>query len=94
MDGNLEITNFKPNDNKIYDFSFLENITEITGYIIIFNSDIYNLPLKNLKIVRGWDLFRGHSIYIDNNRFLKYLNFQNLKGEIANFATKKIMLIF
>ncbi len=89
LDGNLEITNFKPeknNNTKNYDFSFLKNITEITGYIIIFNSDIEYLPLENLKIVRGWELYsQTHAIYIDNNRYLKYLNLQNLKGNLIVF---------
>jgi hypothetical protein len=92
LDGNLEITNFKPEKNnttKNYDFSFLKNITEITGYIIIFNSDIENLPLENLKIVRGWELYsQTHAIYIDNNRYLSYLNLKNLKGNLIVF--KKI----
>jgi hypothetical protein len=79
----LEISNFQPFDNETlaYDFSFLENITEITGYILVFNSKLKYLPLKNLRIIRGWGLYRGRSIYIENNKYLNYLDFQNLKGK-------------
>ncbi len=81
LDGNLELTHFKKKPGRTYDFSFLQNITEITGYIIVFNSDIDSLPLSNLRIVRGWKVYNSKfSVYIDSNDNLEYLDFQNLKG--------------
>jgi hypothetical protein len=84
LDGNLEISNFRIQGNKTiadHDFSFLQNITEITGYLLVFNSDIESLPLTNLKIIRGWKLFNGQqSVYIDSNKYLNSLDLANLKG--------------
>jgi hypothetical protein len=84
LDGNLEISNFRVPPNKTiddYDFAFLHNITEITGYLLIFNSDIEALPLKSLKIVRGWKLFNDqYSVYIDSNKNLATLDLRSLKG--------------
>ena len=90
LSGNLEINHFDPfNSDKDkdaeldkFDFSFLDDIKEITGYIIIYKNRIKNLNLKSLQIVRGINLFENkYSIYIDSNARLERLNFVNLTGK-------------
>lgn len=81
VDGNLEISNFNPesNQNSIYDFSFLDSIREITGYLIIFNTNLKRLRLKNLQIIRGNNLFlSNYSIFIASNENLELLDLTNL----------------
>ena len=64
VDGNVEITHIDDDGspshvmNEKYDFSFLRQIEEIKGYLLI--SDVYGvgyLPFDNLKIIRGHSLF-------------------------------------
>jgi hypothetical protein len=96
LEGNLEINNFNPyNSNskelidyqntdqtldKTYDFSFLDEIKEITGYLIVSNTRIKNLRLKSLEIIRGRNLFGDFSVYISANVRLERLELLNLKG--------------
>ncbi|CAF0744980.1 unnamed protein product [Brachionus calyciflorus] len=84
VDGNLEITNFRP-ENKYekldydYDFSFLDNIREITGYLLVFNTHLKTLKLKNLQIIRGKTLYSSnYSIFIGSNEKLERLDLTNL----------------
>lgn len=111
VDGNLEISNFKPfsslhedstedykYDDKIdteYDFSFLDDIKEITGYLLIHNTRLKNLRLKNLQLIRGKNLvYDKYSIYIQGNVRLERLEISSLRGmifknlEICNFKPK------
>ncbi|RNA35666.1 Epidermal growth factor receptor, partial [Brachionus plicatilis] len=81
VDGNLEIKNFKPEseDVSVYDFSFLDSIREITGYLIIFNNNLKSLSLKSLQIIRGKTLFSSnYSIFIASNENLERLDLKNL----------------
>ena len=64
-----------------YDFSFLDNIKEITGYLIISGTRLKSLRLKSLEIIRGKHLFKDqYSLYIQSNVRLEKLDFVNLKG--------------
>lgn len=89
VDGNVEINSFAPYDGKnseygiqSYDFSFLDNIKEITGYLLIHgNKHLKTLKFKNLQLIRGKSLlFNKISLYIENNMFLESLDLKNLKG--------------
>jgi hypothetical protein len=65
----------------MYDFSFLDNIKEITGYLLIHNTRIKNLTFKNLKLIRGKNLVSDlYSVYIDSNSRLTNLDLSNLRG--------------
>jgi len=55
VDGNLELTWIKNDD--IYDLSFLQNIREVTGYVLISYVNIQNVILPQLQIIRGHTLF-------------------------------------
>ncbi|XP_011198656.2 epidermal growth factor receptor isoform X1 [Bactrocera dorsalis] len=54
VDGNLELTWLQEPD---MDLSFLENIREVTGYILISHVDIQTVVFPRLQIIRGRTLF-------------------------------------
>ncbi|XP_064646613.1 epidermal growth factor receptor-like isoform X2 [Lineus longissimus] len=92
VNGNLEIT-FLDDPTINYDLGFLENIREVTGYVLIAYVYADYVPLKKLEIIRGQTLFsarRGepkkYSLYVvanvkpnDKNVGLKELRFINLR---------------
>ncbi|XP_028261216.1 receptor tyrosine-protein kinase erbB-3a isoform X2 [Parambassis ranga] len=51
--GNLEITMME----HTRDFSFLQSIKEVTGYILIALNEFSRLPLDQLRVIRGTTLF-------------------------------------
>uniref|UniRef100_A0A672S3C7 Receptor protein-tyrosine kinase n=1 Tax=Sinocyclocheilus grahami TaxID=75366 RepID=A0A672S3C7_SINGR len=51
--GNLEITQMEHNRN----LSFLQNIREVTGYILIAINQFRRLPLEQLRVIRGTSLY-------------------------------------
>nr|NP_001089062.1 erb-b2 receptor tyrosine kinase 2 S homeolog precursor [Xenopus laevis]ABG35748.1 receptor tyrosine kinase ErbB2 [Xenopus laevis] len=55
IQGNLEITYLKEDD----DVSFLQNIKEVHGYVLIAHNLLSYLPLENLRIIRGTQLYQG-----------------------------------
>lgn len=68
----------------LYDFSFLDTIREITGYLIIFGTNLKQIKFKNLKIIGGTTLFEDKfSVFISNNFDLEKLDLSNLT-EIQN----------
>ena len=76
----LENINYTSPDD-IYDFSFLDDIREITGYVVIFNTNIKTLRLKSLEIIRGRNKLGGNSLYVQSNMRLEKLDLVNLKGD-------------
>ncbi|XP_059152348.1 epidermal growth factor receptor-like isoform X2 [Physella acuta] len=89
--GNLEI-NFL--QHGYFDMSFLKDIKEVYGYVLIVGNHVNNLMLTNLQIIRGMTLFYYHkteqyySLYValndgKDNRGLRELGFVNLL-EIMN----------
>lgn len=96
VDGNIEINSFAPYNETEgrttkseyaittdieYDFSFLDNIREITGYLLIHNNKyLKNLKFKNLQIIRGESLlFDRLSLYVEDNELLETLDLSSLK---------------
>ncbi|XP_048416453.2 receptor tyrosine-protein kinase erbB-2 isoform X2 [Stegostoma tigrinum] len=55
VQGNLEITHLTGNLN----LSFLQNIQEVQGYVLIAHNAVDYIPLENLRIIRGSQLFEG-----------------------------------
>ncbi|XP_076012565.1 receptor tyrosine-protein kinase erbB-3a [Genypterus blacodes] len=53
--GNLEITMM----DHSRDFSFLQSIREVTGYILFAVNEISRLPLDQLRVIRGSTLYEG-----------------------------------
>lgn len=55
VDGNLELTWLQ---DKTLDLSFLQDIREVTGYVLISHVDVKRIVLSNLQIIRGRTLFK------------------------------------
>lgn len=68
--GNLEITHLKRN----HDLSFLQDIQEVGGYVIIAINAVKNIPLVNLRIIRGNTLHKNSALTIISNFLDKYPN--------------------
>ncbi|XP_056403774.1 receptor tyrosine-protein kinase erbB-2 isoform X1 [Hyla sarda] len=54
IQGNLEITYLKEDD----DVSFLKDIKEVQGYVLIAHNLLSYIPLEKLRIIRGAQLFQ------------------------------------
>lgn len=83
VEGNVEINNFNPNEPiEQYDFSFLDDIKEITGYLLIHNTRLKSIRFKSLELIRGKNLITDNkiSLFIDNNAQLEHLDLSYLKG--------------
>ncbi|XP_069814492.1 epidermal growth factor receptor-like isoform X2 [Dendropsophus ebraccatus] len=61
--GNLEITHLQPH----HDTSFLKEIQEVEGYVLIAGNLVKTIPLVNLRIIRGRSLFKKSALYISSN---------------------------
>ncbi|KAI1892254.1 hypothetical protein AGOR_G00131460 [Albula goreensis] len=62
--GNLEITQMHSHHN----FSFLQSIREVTGYILIAINEFRRLPLDQLRVIRGNTLYEGRfALYVLKN---------------------------
>ncbi|XP_063778519.1 epidermal growth factor receptor [Pseudophryne corroboree] len=61
--GNLEITHLH-GDN---DTSFLKDIQEVGGYVLISFNSVKTIPLVNLQIIRGNTLYRNSALSILHN---------------------------
>ncbi|KAJ8359104.1 hypothetical protein SKAU_G00156290 [Synaphobranchus kaupii] len=64
--GNLEITHMDQHHN----FSFLQSIREVTGYILIAINQFHRLPLDRLRVIRG------NTLYEDRFALYVLLNYQ------------------
>ncbi|BFZ21756.1 hypothetical protein BsWGS_24794 [Bradybaena similaris] len=56
VSGSLEIV-FLEDPNVDYDLSFLSQIKEVTGYVLISGNFVDHIPLTSLRIIRGNPLF-------------------------------------
>ncbi|XP_063722000.1 receptor tyrosine-protein kinase erbB-2-like isoform X2 [Symsagittifera roscoffensis] len=54
--GNLEIANIVEEEGEAFDFDFLSEVREISGYLLIYNVELKEIFLPNLVIVRGNEL--------------------------------------
>ncbi|PWA32047.1 hypothetical protein CCH79_00020389 [Gambusia affinis] len=53
---NLEITYIQENQ----DLSFLQSIQEVGGYVLIAMNEVSTIPLVNLRLIRGQNLYEGN----------------------------------
>ncbi|KAM7404725.1 hypothetical protein PAMP_012047 [Pampus punctatissimus] len=79
--GNLEITQIESN----WDFSFLKTIREVTGYILIAMNHFQEIPLGQLRVIRGNSLYERRfalSVFLnypkDGSNGLRQLGLANL----------------
>lgn len=86
VDGNLELVDLDQN----YNLSFLRDIHEVTGYVLIKSVMSEFLWLENLRIIRGQLLLsqggRKYSLYVEDNHNdkgngLKELQLTSLHGK-------------
>ena len=59
---NLELVHLYPAPGSDYDLSFLENIREVRGYVLIGSNLVSRIPLTSLRIIRGLEQFRSLSV--------------------------------
>lgn len=68
--GNLELVFM---ESASYDFSFLRNIREVVGYVLIVSVFADTVPLENLRVIRGRTLYtdphtsQSYSLYVAIN---------------------------
>ncbi|XP_072223458.1 receptor tyrosine-protein kinase erbB-3b [Leuresthes tenuis] len=79
--GNLEITQIESN----WDFSFLKTIREVTGYVLIAMNNFQEIPLGQLRVIRGNSLYERRfalSVFFnypkDGSNGLRQLGLANL----------------
>uniref|UniRef100_UPI0037E88292 receptor tyrosine-protein kinase erbB-3b n=1 Tax=Semicossyphus pulcher TaxID=241346 RepID=UPI0037E88292 len=79
--GNLEITQIESN----WDFSFLKTIREVTGYVLIAMNHFQEIPLGQLRVIRGNGLYERRfalSVFFnypkDGSNGLRQLGLANL----------------
>ncbi|XP_057684332.1 receptor tyrosine-protein kinase erbB-3b [Corythoichthys intestinalis] len=79
--GNLEVTQIESN----WDFSFLKTIREVTGYVLIAMNHFQEIPLEQLRVIRGSSLYERRfalSIFFnypkDGSQGLRELGLTNL----------------
>ncbi|XP_061531847.1 receptor tyrosine-protein kinase erbB-3b [Phycodurus eques] len=79
--GNLEVTQIESN----WDFSFLKTIREVTGYVLIAMSHFQEIPLEQLRVIRGSSLYERRfalSVFFnypkDGSHGLRQLGLANL----------------
>uniref|UniRef100_A0A6Q2XV13 Receptor protein-tyrosine kinase n=1 Tax=Esox lucius TaxID=8010 RepID=A0A6Q2XV13_ESOLU len=82
--GNLEITHLQGEP----DLSFLQSIVEVQGYVLIAHVSVSIVPLDNLRIIRGSQLYNSSYALavLDNTlprggRGLRTLRLRNLTGK-------------
>ncbi|KAM7536351.1 hypothetical protein Aperf_G00000083560 [Anoplocephala perfoliata] len=90
--GNLIIYGLHPNsDATDPDLGFLKSIEEISGFLIIMNSSVREIPLSGLKVIRGYG--GGYKIHedlqpasllirhnYDSKRYLHKIDFTQLRA--------------
>ena len=96
VDGNLEITNLEGD----YDLSFLKDIEEVTGYVLIVNIFSNYLNLTSLRIIRGETLYKNSSLYValnhnpyNDSQGLLELQFTSLTGELSFLVTQGFFFV-
>ena len=74
VDGNLELTWLQ---DKNLDLSFLQDIREVTGYVLISHVDVKRIVLPNLQIIRGRTLFK---LNVRDEEFALMVTFSNMEN--------------
>jgi len=60
---NLEIVHLYPAAGSDYDLSFVENVREVHGYVLVASNLISTVPLTSLRVIRGLEQFRSQTQY-------------------------------
>uniref|UniRef100_A0A8C7BSV9 Erb-b2 receptor tyrosine kinase 3 n=1 Tax=Neovison vison TaxID=452646 RepID=A0A8C7BSV9_NEOVI len=88
--GNLEIVLTGHNA----DLSFLQWIREVTGYVLVAMNEFSTLPLPNLRVVRGTQVYDGKfAIFVmlnyntNSSHALRQLRFTQLTGQFLTIPS-------
>ncbi|KAK0425361.1 hypothetical protein QR680_009161 [Steinernema hermaphroditum] len=86
--GSLELTHIEVDTNNAtgeldfdsVDLSFLQNIEEITGYLLIYSNAVEAIALPRLKVVWGDEKFEGAGVQIINNANLRFVSMPSFRS--------------
>uniref|UniRef100_A0A671YP30 Receptor protein-tyrosine kinase n=1 Tax=Sparus aurata TaxID=8175 RepID=A0A671YP30_SPAAU len=89
--GNLEITHLHGNP----DLSFLQGIVEVQGYVLVAQVSVSLVPLDNLRIIRGSQLYNtSYALAVLDNTLagqgLRTLRLRSLTGLIIHWCSELI----
>ncbi|XP_033104828.1 receptor tyrosine-protein kinase erbB-4-like [Anneissia japonica] len=84
--GNVEIT---WQQNTSLSFSFLEDIREVSGYVLVTKSYLPYIPLPNLTVIRGESLFKDNALYVSYN----YNENRTVTNEQQNIGILQLQLV-
>lgn len=66
----------------------LQGIVEVQGYVLVANVSVLLVPLDNLRIIRGSQLYSGYALAVENNTLggqgLRTLRLRSLTGQIID----------
>uniref|UniRef100_A0A671YLL2 Receptor protein-tyrosine kinase n=1 Tax=Sparus aurata TaxID=8175 RepID=A0A671YLL2_SPAAU len=87
--GNLEITHLHGNP----DLSFLQGIVEVQGYVLVAQVSVSLVPLDNLRIIRGSQLYNtSYALAVLDNTLagqgLRTLRLRSLTGLIIHWCSE------
>uniref|UniRef100_A0A671YPF9 Receptor protein-tyrosine kinase n=1 Tax=Sparus aurata TaxID=8175 RepID=A0A671YPF9_SPAAU len=90
--GNLEITHLHGNP----DLSFLQGIVEVQGYVLVAQVSVSLVPLDNLRIIRGSQLYNtSYALAVLDNTLagqgLRTLRLRSLTGLIIHWCSELII---
>jgi len=89
---NLELVHIRPTSGSEIDLSFLDNIREVYGYVLVASNYVSRISLPSLRVIRGLVQFDPHSrgeafsLYVagnydpDGNMGLRVLELPSLRG--------------
>ncbi|KAH7724854.1 TK/EGFR protein kinase [Aphelenchoides avenae] len=61
-------------------FWFLNDLEEVTGYVLVFFVDVPEITIANLKIIWGEKLFHNDGLHVDSSRTLQHFNLPSLRS--------------
>uniref|UniRef100_A0A8C9XH91 Receptor protein-tyrosine kinase n=1 Tax=Sander lucioperca TaxID=283035 RepID=A0A8C9XH91_SANLU len=73
------------------DLSFLQSIQEVGGYVLIAMNEVATIPLVNLKVIRGQNLYENHLALLvmsNYNRNLSHLTWAGLTSKLDLLLTE------
>ena len=86
VDGNLEIVWM---ESPSYNFSFLKDIREVTGYVLIVSVFADVIPLHNLRVIRGRTLYYSS----DTGQYYSLYVALNYKMDSRTIGLKQLPLV-
>uniref|UniRef100_A0A3Q2SU24 Receptor protein-tyrosine kinase n=2 Tax=Fundulus heteroclitus TaxID=8078 RepID=A0A3Q2SU24_FUNHE len=83
---NVEITYTKENQ----DLSFLQSIQEVGGYVLIAMNEVATIPLVNLRLIRGQNLYEGRYALLVMSNYNKSQSTQNFTAGLRQLQLSNL----